>query len=128
MFMPQRQSGGWSGWCHVLQHAYNSGWRTLVAPAAGLHCCEPLHGLVTLLAAAWFSPTCLTCGPPPKQKRRIYDITNVLEGIGLIGKCGKNNVRFTEGACVTAAGACGAGCEEALCWPGGHSCGQWQLF
>lgn len=29
------------------------------------------------------------------QKRRIYDITNVLEGIGLIGKCGKNNVRFT---------------------------------
>ena len=30
------------------------------------------------------------------QKRRIYDITNVLEGIGLIGKCGKNNVRFTS--------------------------------
>lgn len=29
------------------------------------------------------------------QKRRIYDITNVLEGIGLIGKCGKNNVQFT---------------------------------
>ncbi|KAI3431634.1 hypothetical protein D9Q98_004681 [Chlorella vulgaris] len=29
------------------------------------------------------------------QKRRIYDITNVLEGIGLIGKSGKNNVRFT---------------------------------
>lgn len=27
----------------------------------------------------------------------MYDITNVLEGIGLIGKCGKNNVRFMEG-------------------------------
>jgi transcription factor E2F3 len=34
------------------------------------------------------------------QKRRIYDITNVLEGIGLIGKCGKNNVRFTAGASI----------------------------
>lgn len=28
------------------------------------------------------------------QKRRIYDITNVLEGIGLIEKKGKNNVRW----------------------------------
>ena len=28
------------------------------------------------------------------QKRRIYDITNVLEGIGLIEKVGKNNVRW----------------------------------
>lgn len=27
-------------------------------------------------------------------KRRIYDITNVLEGIGLIEKVGKNNVRY----------------------------------
>lgn len=26
------------------------------------------------------------------QKRRIYDITNVLEGIGLIRKVGKNNI------------------------------------
>ena len=52
------------------------------------------------------------------QKRRIYDITNVLEGIGLIGKCGKNNVRFTAGAsiaggwvggCVAGRG-CGCGC------------------
>ena len=28
------------------------------------------------------------------QKRRIYDITNVLEGIGLIEKTSKNNVRW----------------------------------
>ncbi len=28
------------------------------------------------------------------QKRRIYDITNVLEGIGLIEKNSKNNVRW----------------------------------
>lgn len=28
------------------------------------------------------------------QKRRIYDITNVLEGIGLIEKKGKNNVKW----------------------------------
>lgn len=29
-----------------------------------------------------------------KQKRRIYDITNVLEGIGLIEKKTKNQVRW----------------------------------
>jgi len=31
------------------------------------------------------------------QKRRIYDITNVLEGIGLLDKKSKNNIqwRFT---------------------------------
>ena len=28
------------------------------------------------------------------QKRRIYDITNVLEGIGLIEKQGKNHVKW----------------------------------
>ena len=28
------------------------------------------------------------------QKRRIYDITNVLEGIGMIEKMGKNNVHW----------------------------------
>jgi hypothetical protein len=28
------------------------------------------------------------------QKRRIYDITNVLEGIGLIAKECKNNIRW----------------------------------
>ena len=29
-----------------------------------------------------------------EQKRRIYDITNVLEGIGLICKVSKNNIRW----------------------------------
>ena len=31
------------------------------------------------------------------QKRRIYDITNVLEGVGLIEKKSKNNVRWKHG-------------------------------
>lgn len=30
------------------------------------------------------------------QKRRIYDITNVLEGIGMIEKSGQSDVRFTK--------------------------------
>ncbi|XP_041977024.1 transcription factor E2F4 [Aricia agestis] len=29
-----------------------------------------------------------------RQKRRIYDITNVLEGIGLIEKCSKNSIQW----------------------------------
>ena len=29
-----------------------------------------------------------------KQKRRIYDITNVLEGIGLIEKKSKNSIQW----------------------------------
>lgn len=31
------------------------------------------------------------------QKRRIYDITNVLEGIGLIEKTVKNKIRWKAG-------------------------------
>jgi transcription factor E2F3 len=29
------------------------------------------------------------------QKRRVYDITNVLEGIGLIEKNSKNHIKWT---------------------------------
>jgi hypothetical protein len=32
------------------------------------------------------------------QKRRIYDITNVLEGVGLIEKNSKNHVRWMWGS------------------------------
>lgn len=35
---------------------------------------------------------------PQVQKRRIYDITNVLEGIGLIEKKSKNNIQWRGGA------------------------------
>lgn len=35
------------------------------------------------------------------QKRRIYDITNVLEGVGLIEKKSKNNIRW-KGASAAA--------------------------
>jgi len=34
------------------------------------------------------------------QKRRIYDITNVLEGIGLIEKKGKNNIQWKCVCCL----------------------------
>ena len=40
------------------------------------------------------------------QKRRIYDITNVLEGVGLIEKSGKNNIRWM--GAQQQAEACGA--------------------
>lgn len=36
-----------------------------------------------------------------KQKRRIYDITNVLEGIGLIEKTSKSSVQWTGGVGLT---------------------------
>jgi hypothetical protein len=35
------------------------------------------------------------------QKRRIYDITNVLEGIGLIEKKSKNNIQWKGSGCDT---------------------------
>jgi hypothetical protein len=35
-----------------------------------------------------------TVGKLAVQKRRIYDITNVLEGIGLIQKYKKNKIRW----------------------------------
>lgn len=33
------------------------------------------------------------------QKRRIYDITNVLEGIGILEKRSKNNIQWKCGEC-----------------------------
>jgi len=32
------------------------------------------------------------------QKRRIYDITNVLEGVGLLNKTAKNNIKWNGGS------------------------------
>ncbi|CAG9462258.1 unnamed protein product [Pedinophyceae sp. YPF-701] len=49
------------------------------------------------------------------QKRRIYDITNVLEGIGLIEKVSKNNIQFkgyNPAHPLPATAAAGAGDEE----------------
>lgn len=44
------------------------------------------------------SPFCSTCQAADtlavRQKRRIYDITNVLEGIGLIEKKSKNSIQW----------------------------------
>jgi transcription factor E2F3 len=49
--------------------------------------CLPFVYVVLLTAASWTS-----CSNPQVQKRRIYDITNVLEGVGLIEKKSKNNI------------------------------------
>ena len=51
------------------------------------------------------------------QKRRIYDITNVLEGIGLIEKRSKNNIQVGRAAprvyVVPSLAECLDGCEGA---------------
>ena len=39
------------------------------------------------------------------QKRRIYDITNVLEGVGLLEKTSKNNIRWNGGSLAAPATA-----------------------
>ena len=41
-----------------------------------------------------------------KQKRRIYDITNVLEGIGLIEKESKNSIRWKLAPCLCSVCVC----------------------
>lgn len=46
----------------------------------GSHCCCPVIQAADTLAV--------------RQKRRIYDITNVLEGIGLIEKKSKNSIQW----------------------------------
>jgi len=43
------------------------------------------------------------------QKRRIYDITNVLEGVGLLSKTSKNNIKWNGGSldrCITGPNGC----------------------
>ncbi|RWS05595.1 transcription factor E2F3-like protein [Dinothrombium tinctorium] len=42
------------------------------------------------------------------QKRRIYDITNVLEGVGLLHKTSKNNIKWNGGAIDSSLIASGA--------------------
>ncbi|CAH1643243.1 unnamed protein product [Spodoptera littoralis] len=49
------------------------------------------------------------------QKRRIYDITNVLEGIGILEKRSKNNIQWKYGV----GGAGGAGGAGAACGSAG---------
>ena len=54
------------------------------------------------------------CTPAPLQvqKRRIYDITNVLEGVGLIEKKGKNNILW----CALGPPAVGQGSRVCQGW------------
>lgn len=60
--------------------------RTRLAPCrrSCLPCCSP--------ASPASAPRLPVCAAPQVQKRRIYDITNVLEGVGLIEKKSKNNI------------------------------------
>ncbi|KAI1319343.1 E2F transcription factor 3 [Mortierella claussenii] len=55
-----------------------------------------------------------TAGKLKVQKRRIYDITNVLEGIDLIEKFKKNNVRWKGVAATSSINKSAAGCKTAL--------------
>ena len=56
-------------------------------------------GCVLVLLVQWQLSSCTL----QVQKRRIYDITNVLEGIGLIEKKLKNNIQWKGGTSADAA-------------------------
>jgi hypothetical protein len=47
------------------------------------------------------------------QKRRIYDITNVLEGIGMLEKKSKNQIQWSRGS--SNSGSSGAGTQRPFC-------------
>lgn len=57
-----------------------------------------VHPLSTPESGAEHPPLCSLCQAADtlavRQKRRIYDITNVLEGIGLIEKKSKNSIQW----------------------------------
>ncbi|XP_026726407.1 transcription factor E2F2-like [Trichoplusia ni] len=48
------------------------------------------------------------------QKRRIYDITNVLEGIGILEKRSKNNIQWKYGESLGGAAGAGGGAARRL--------------
>ena len=53
------------------------------------------HAKGRLKAVLWITESSIRL---QVQKRRIYDITNVLEGIGLIEKKSKNNIQWKGNA------------------------------
>ena len=79
------------------------------------------------------APSVLSFHPPPPPQRRIYDITNVLEGIGLIHKTSKNNIQWKGAGGVEGAGENDEEDEmqvwmtgwEAVPRGGGGSCHAW---
>lgn len=94
------QCGAWRG----SRAGCGPGHAAAVWPAArqavarsALTCFSPSCARARPTGLRCFALTMLCRAACLVQKRRIYDITNVLEGIGVIGKCGKNNVRFTAG-------------------------------
>jgi hypothetical protein len=89
-------------------------WPTCAAPAAAASAGQgrgpPKAAPSRAAAAAGRPPKAADGRPPPPaapqvQKRRIYDITNVLEGIGLIEKRSKNNIQWKGSAAQDPAAA-----------------------
>lgn len=69
---------------HSAQTRYDSSLGYLTRRFVSLLKASP-HGILDLNTAA---------NTLSVQKRRIYDITNVLEGVALIEKCGKNHIQW----------------------------------